>query len=142
MSFLNTLKQAWMSASKEGYQTGVPDPLAESRHPDRTFLMAVAGESQTNEDGSSRQKLISKLKPGMPLMLVREPDNPYDPDAISIRDSRGSIFGYIPRAKAGKLARQLDGDVEVAAWVEDITGGTTDKPTLGLILKLGVMPTD
>jgi len=44
----------------------------------------IAGTSHTNPDGTSRQKLIKKLKEGASLDLVREPDNPYDKNAIKM----------------------------------------------------------
>ena len=37
------------------------------------------------------------LKPGQPLKLQREPDNPYDSQAISIHTQSSSKLGYVPR---------------------------------------------
>lgn len=34
--------------------------------------------------GESRQQLLSQLKPGDPVLLVHEPDNQYDPQAVQV----------------------------------------------------------
>ena len=40
--------------------------------------------------------VLMELEPGVPLQLVPEFDNPYDPNAVAIR-FRGRLLGYIPR---------------------------------------------
>jgi hypothetical protein len=45
----------------------------------------VSGVSYTNEDGTDRQSIIRKYcREGTPLTLVRERDNPRDPNAVAI----------------------------------------------------------
>jgi hypothetical protein len=44
---------------------------------------------------------------GDPLELVREPDNPYDANAVRV-DWRGRKLGYVPRRDNTAVARQLD----------------------------------
>ncbi|HKA44017.1 MAG TPA: HIRAN domain-containing protein [Burkholderiales bacterium] len=41
------------------------------------------------------------------IKLVREPDNPYDPNAICI-EWRGRKLGYLPRRDNAAVARQID----------------------------------
>lgn len=60
------------------------------------FQTKVAGVSFNNEDGSSRQELLRKMKNDDPVILEREPDNPHDPNAIRVVAQNGYI-GYIPR---------------------------------------------
>jgi hypothetical protein len=50
------------------------------------------------------------------LELVREPDNPYDPNAVRI-DWRGRKLGYLPRHDNAAVARQLDRGAELEARV-------------------------
>jgi hypothetical protein len=50
------------------------------------YPVPVAGESFGNPDGSSRQAEIAQLKSGEPVNLIREPDNPHDPNAIRVRN--------------------------------------------------------
>jgi hypothetical protein len=41
------------------------------------------------------------------LQLVREPDNPYDANAVRV-EWRGVVLGYVPRRDNTAVARQLD----------------------------------
>jgi hypothetical protein len=47
------------------------------------------------------------LKPGDRLELVREPDNPYDANAVRV-ERRGVRLGYVPRRDNAAVARQMD----------------------------------
>lgn len=42
------------------------------------------------------------------LLLVREPDNPYDPNCIAVRTADGTQVGNLSREDAGRLAAGLD----------------------------------
>lgn len=56
--------------------------------------------------------LIDRLKPGQPLKLLRQPNNPADPNAIAIMwGARG--LGFVPRGLAAEIAPIMDGGVEV-----------------------------
>jgi hypothetical protein len=48
-----------------------------------------------------------EMKVGEPLTLVRERDNPHDPDAVRL-EWRGHTLGYVPRHENRHLARQID----------------------------------
>ena len=47
------------------------------------------------------------LKAGDRLQLVREPQNPYDANAVRV-DWRGVVLGYVPRSENAAVARQMD----------------------------------
>jgi hypothetical protein len=49
----------------------------------------------------------SELRLGDALELVREPDNPYDRNAVRV-DWRGRKLGYVPRAENAALAWAMD----------------------------------
>ena len=107
-----------------------------------TMKMNVHGVSFGN-----RQDLIRRFcRAGMPIMLRREPNNPRDIRAIGvwIKGSALMIFdkdvqlGYIPSAKADRLAPIMDAGGVVAGKVIRITGGTRDKPTFGVDIELEV----
>ena len=56
-------------------------------------------------------EVFSELRVGDTLDLAREPDNPHDPNAVSL-SWRGHKLGYVPRRDNGTLAWSLDrGDV-------------------------------
>ncbi|KAK4964870.1 hypothetical protein LTR66_012223 [Elasticomyces elasticus] len=46
--------------------------------------------------------------PGEHIMVRREPENPYDSNAIRIVNVRGEQIGHIPRTVASKLAQYID----------------------------------
>jgi single-stranded-DNA-specific exonuclease len=55
-----------------------------------------------------RQEIISGLWPGEEVFLIREPDNPYDSNAISAHCSSGNVTGLLDRFTAAELAARLD----------------------------------
>lgn len=60
------------------------------------------------------------MKVGDPLTLVREPDNPYDPNAVRV-EWRGEKLGYVPRAENADVARHMDHGTKVEARISRLT---------------------
>lgn len=62
--------------------------------------------------GTSHVKDVEKLEPllkiGDRLSFLREPDNPYDEQAIVIKSSDGAKIGYVPRRDNVIFARLMD----------------------------------
>ena len=56
------------------------------------------------------------MKVGDRLQLVREPDNPYDANAIGV-EWRGRKLGYLPRRENAAVSRQLDRGVPLEARI-------------------------
>lgn len=50
--------------------------------------------------------VLDNLKPGTPVDLKAEPDNPYDPEAVAIYYGDTKL-GYIPRAKTYYVSKLL-----------------------------------
>ena len=100
---------------------------ARQSHDYRIFFQAVAGESHY-------QNALAACIKGEPLAFVREPDNRHDRDAIRIDRATGETIGYLPRDS------RLHDDFpdKVCARLLRITGGTTDKPSLGAVLEVMV----
>lgn len=48
-----------------------------------------------------------EMREGDPLVLVREVDNPHDPNAVRV-EWRGEKLGYLPRAENRAVAEELD----------------------------------
>ena len=51
------------------------------------------------------------------LALVREPHNPYDPQAIAVQSPEGEMIGYIPREKNALLAARMDRGEKLVAYL-------------------------
>lgn len=68
------------------------------------FDTYVAGT--THVDG------IEELEPGLNvgdrLDFFREPDNPYDPMAIAVKNTDGVKIGYVPKADNAVFSRLMD----------------------------------
>ena len=56
------------------------------------------------------------VRAGDRLELVRESDNPYDPNAVRV-EWRGRKLGYLPRSDNAAVARQLDRGAALTASV-------------------------
>lgn len=65
------------------------------------------------------RSLWDELRVGDALALVREPDNPFDPNAVRI-EWRGHKLGYVPRRENGRLARQMDHGAAVEARITEL----------------------
>ncbi len=61
---------------------------------------------------------------GQRLILRREPDNPYDWNAIEVFTERGDKVGYIPRDRNEVLASMMDQGISVYAVVYAINRDT------------------
>jgi single-stranded-DNA-specific exonuclease len=70
-----------------------------------------------------RQDVVSRLEPGMPLRLERQPANEYDPNACALFGPLGEHVGFLNRKLAAEIAPVLDAGVEYDVEVTDITGG-------------------
>lgn len=112
----------------------------------------IMGVTKQNENGQNIQEILSELSPYTTLSFQREPNNPYDQNAIKIY-ADGVHIGYISAELAEKIAPQLDsGDQELFGEIEEVTGGGeksfgcnihiyTDAPQVPLILDRNVVAT-
>ena len=102
------------------------------------FRLAAVGTSYDNEDGSSRQELLRRLARGDRLLLVREPDNPHDPRAVSVRTGELVTVGYLCRDHATWVGSKIDRGYDVRAIVERIKGADLAGATLGLVVLINM----
>jgi hypothetical protein len=102
----------------------------------RAFHGKIAGVTKCNDDGTNRQSIISRyVKPGMELIVRREPDNPYDDNAIALWVKTRTLgffeaerqIGFMQVHNAYDLAPYLDQGGWVRVTVKDVTGGGFDK---------------
>jgi hypothetical protein len=88
----------------------------------------------------NRQALIKKhVRVGMQLTPAVEPDNPHDPNAVGLwYRARFGLFmrdvhlGYIGRTHSAYVAEKLRAGNRVTVTVSQVTGGSKDKPTMGV----------
>lgn len=105
---------AGLFANRDAYL--VRDPYAGIGRAD-DFYSKIVGVSF-----EGRQNLVAGLATGDPLDLVREPENPHDPNAVAVRYGRLHL-GYVRREIARGLAPNIDAGDRYRATVGSITGG-------------------
>ncbi|NFV80028.1 HIRAN domain-containing protein [Magnetospirillum aberrantis] len=99
--------------------------------PRRTFVTGISGESY-------RQAEIRHAKAGEELLLIREPNNPHDRNAIKVCRRNGQQIGYIMAGMAPRLADQINSGTRMGAVLEEIRGGTRDRPSLGVAIRVRI----
>lgn len=74
------------------------------------FSSQVVGFSHPNKRGRDRLTLVNNLSRGMKLVLVPEPDNPYDRNAILvyIEGDLENDLGYLYSSTAKKICRMIE----------------------------------
>lgn len=87
---------------------------------------------------TSSSSVVDIYKPGVELILEREPGNPYDPNAVLIlikeSQSQFTALGYIPRESAKRLAPILDRGSDYSCLAKSVRR-TDLTPTFKLTLK-------
>ncbi len=75
---------------------------------DRWFYSRVAGTHHLNRDGTHRPRIIAKCAEPEILLLISEPDNAYDSNALKIvRRETGEQLGYVEARAAGEITRDV-----------------------------------
>lgn len=71
-------------------------------------LLADPVQIKGSRHNPSRMQALRALDPGDPLTLVREPGNPFDPNAIMFVTATGRMVGYVDKELAKTLAPLID----------------------------------
>jgi hypothetical protein len=103
---------------------------------------AVAGESHYTEAITRTLKICwsdQKDDRIFRAILVPEPNNKFDPNAVGVWSSSGQL-GYLPREEA-ILYRRLFAEIRERGYDGGtceavMRGGTPDKPNIGIVLRL------
>jgi hypothetical protein len=94
----------------------------------------VVGVSFDNPNGTNRQNLLKKCVANQEITLKRKRSKEY-PNAIEVWSKVGQL-GHIADDDAIDLAEIIDNGTRLTAKIKKITGGTTDKPSLGCIITI------
>jgi hypothetical protein len=97
----------------------------------RIYATRVSGVTFKNEDGSDRQAIITKCRPGEELSLIRDPANEFDSGAVKVLRGTGEQIGFLPAhmtrdGDPNGLARKIDSGTNYRCRVIEITGGGAD----------------
>ncbi len=88
----------------------------------QTFSVSVVGVTYSNEDGTSRQELLSRCQRGEGVLLRREPHNPHNRWAVAVHKETGEQIGYVP-AGDRRLAEHIERGGEISARIIKRYGG-------------------
>ena len=129
-----TLARTHLQPTARNYYLG-KYPMAEDIINIRT---RVAGTSR-------RQKWVWHLEKDTPVYLEREPENPYDPNAIAVYAEipyhGDKQIGYVPREIAADIAPYIDEGYIPTARIIALFGGEPGKPTRSLALSITLKKT-
>lgn len=92
----------------------------------------IAGVTFPNEDGTERQKIISRCRVGERLILRHDPENGFSPFATQVLRTNGEQLGFVPEYLAEEVCDEFECGFQVFGVLKDLTGGTRDKPTRGV----------
>ena len=98
-----------------------------------TYTLGIVGESHY-------QDAIRRCRQGDRVVLKREPENPYDENAVAVLRENGEQIGHLSRDHAEWVARVIDEGKKVEAKIKRILGGTRDKPTRGVVIDVDTTP--
>ncbi len=107
--------------------------------PEDAFIRVV-GESHYQSALVTARALSTKVvdgRPSVPVVLVPEPENPHDANAVAVVAATGRL-GYLPRETAARFAMTMDlllaQGFAGGSCTALINGGQRDKPMLGITL--------
>jgi hypothetical protein len=101
-------------------------------------LLRLADSMGLDVDGESERGDRDEWRESHTVVLMREPDNRYDPNAIAVHiPALDQQVGHIPRKTAEILAPMMDDDVPLVAWVTwvRIDPDHTDRPGLDIAIE-------
>ncbi len=102
--------------------TSDADEIQAEEHMGNTINTKLVGVTHENHAGENIQDILPLLHKGNALAFVREYDNSYDENAISVYCGSNHI-GYLDRKTAEHIAKYMDMGVYVTGKVTEVTGG-------------------
>jgi hypothetical protein len=115
----------------------VPDLETETSHEYRSGNRICTRVAGVTFEG--RQSVIARLSIGENILLRREPNNPYDPNAIRVECQDGWQIGYLNRHLAAMLAPFFDTYQQtVHGNVHCMTGSQRLGYSLGIVITFNV----
>ena len=90
----------------------------------------VVGVTFSNPDGSSRQRIISRMSESDKIYLEREPTNQYDSNAVKVlvmQDGQKKQIGYLSKDVAADVSRKLKRGTTYDISIEGV-GIWNDRP--------------
>jgi len=116
------IAKAWFRGHEEDYGATadiLPPPKGEALE---TLIWPVVGETQMNDDHTSRQEAIAKCAEGMPVQVKFIPGGPGGVDSARVITEFGEI-GNLRKDAIEKLHQLKKHHQKVDAYIRDLEGG-------------------
>jgi hypothetical protein len=111
----------------------VPEFETQTSHDYRSGNRICTRVAGVTFDG--RQAVIARLSIGEEILLMREPNNPYDHNAIRVECQNRRQIGYLNRHLAAMLATFFDAHYQpVPACIHCLTGSLRPGYSLGIAI--------
>lgn len=81
----------------------------------RSLSLAVVGVAHPNPRGPTRAFGIALCRPGDPIELRPEPNNPADEWAVAVYEQSGILIGYLTAERAPYISKQLSAGRDLTA---------------------------
>lgn len=106
-------------------------------NPFSTIKTKIVGVTYRNDDGSFRQKVLSKCKKGDELFIINKPIKNYR-HAMAVFNQKMQQLGHIEDELAKELYELFNKDKVFLTRVIGIHGCTHDKPTIGCSIEIQI----
>lgn len=97
----------------------------------RHAFAKVAGVTFPNDNGTERQAVLRRCVANEQLILRHDAYNEYSMYAIQVLRKTGEQLGHTPEYMAERIYNEVHEGYGVTAVLLEVTGGTSEKPTLG-----------
>jgi hypothetical protein len=87
----------------------------------KSLSLLVVGADYPNKRGPGRRFEIAMCRPGDPVHLVPEPNNPADQRAIKVVSERDVQMGYLAAERAYLIGRKVAEGAELRAIFQEAT---------------------
>ena len=115
----------------------IPEYETETSHEYRSGSRIITRVVGVTFNG--RQRVIARLAIGEEILLKREPNNPYDRNAIGVERPNGQQIGYINRHLTAVLAPFFDAHIfPVRGSVQYLAGSLSYGYSLGVVITFDV----
>lgn len=98
---------------------------------DHPRFVGVVGESHYQ---ATLKRMVARA-PSAWVTIEGEPENPYDKNAVRIANEAGETIGYLARGRYTRLKKIAR--VAPVACSAELRGGTSDKPSIGIVIDPG-----
>jgi hypothetical protein len=110
-------------------------PKLQSTYPGATVRGRILTTKIVGVSFEGRQDVVARLRRGDRVWLDREPNNPYDANAISVCRENGEQIGYLNRQLAASLNPHFQAyGYPVKGRVTLLTGGSYNGYSLGCMI--------